>query len=192
MSFQAGDGECVALEGPSGAGKTRLLRAIADLDPSSGRVFVDGAERSEMPATAWRALVRYVSAEPAWWTDTARDGLPIDEAARTRGGRIVSALGLQQTDLDKPLSSLSTGQRQRLALARALADDPKVLLLDEPTGGLDPASAALVEELVRYRLLSGCIVLLVSHDAPLRNRLARARLLIGARQSPHVAAGGMS
>lgn len=188
LSFQVGGGECLALEAPSGAGKTRLLRALADLDPSTGRVFVDGAERSEMPATAWRAMVRYVSAEPAWWTGTARDALPAKKDQQTRAVRIVGALGLTPADLDKDLATLSTGQRHRLALARSLVDDPRVLLLDEPTTGLDPASAALVEELIRYRLLSGSIVILASHDAALRQRLARARLQIGKRPPPQQSA----
>jgi ABC-type sulfate/molybdate transport systems ATPase subunit len=74
---------------------------------------------------------------------------------------------------------LSTGERQRLALARAMADEPKVLLLDEPTGALDPASGALVEEIVRFHVLAGRIALLVSHNAGEVDRLADARLELG-------------
>lgn len=136
-----------------------------------------------MPGPAWRSSVRFVAAEPVWWTDTARDGLPADEASRSRAARIVAAVGLAAKDLDRPLAELSTGERQRLSLARALADNPRVLLLDEPTSGLDAASGALVEELIRYRLLSGNIVLLASHDAALLKRLARARLTLDGRRS---------
>jgi ABC-type branched-subunit amino acid transport system ATPase component len=64
LTFEVADGECLAVEGPSGAGKTRLLRAIADLDPAPGQVFLDGAERNEMPSTDWRRQVRFCQAEP--------------------------------------------------------------------------------------------------------------------------------
>lgn len=167
-------GECLAVAGPSGAGKTRLLRALADLDPAPGYVFLDGAERSEVSAPVWRSNVRFVAAEPSWWRDTPRATLADAHLARVT--RTVLALGLLPSDLDRDIAKLSTGERQRLALARALADDARVLLLDEPTSGLDAASAALVEELLRFRLLSGNAIVLASHDAGLVQRLAHARL----------------
>lgn len=183
LSFSVADGECLAIEGPSGIGKTRLLRAIADLDPAPGHVFLDGCERQEIPATQWRRKVRYCSAEPAWWTDTARPALAAsaDELRESggrgsRAGRLMASLGLEAALLDRPIAMLSTGERQRLALVRALADEPKVILFDEPTGALDPVSAGLVEEAIRYLLLSGRIILLVSHDARQVERLAHARL----------------
>ena len=185
LSFEVADGECLAIEGPSGAGKTRLLRAIADLDPAIGHVFLDGAERGEIAAPLWRRSVRYIAAEPGWWTPTARPAFalptgnasPKEQAARTtRRDRLLGSLGLSAAALDLPISSLSTGERQRMALARALIDEPKAILLDEPTGSLDPASAALVEELIKFQLLSGRNVILVSHDARQIERLAHARL----------------
>lgn len=75
LTFEVAAGECLAIEGPSGAGKTLLLRAIADLDPAPGQVFLNGAERNEMPGYEWRRHVRYCAAEPAWWTDTPRAAL---------------------------------------------------------------------------------------------------------------------
>ena len=179
LSFEVVDGECLAVEGPSGAGKTRLLRAIADLDPAQGHIFVDGAARQETPASTWRQLVRYIAAEPGWWTDTARPAMAARPGLVTRLERLLAAVGLEPALLDRPLTHLSTGERQRLALVRALLDEPKVLLLDEPTAALDVGSAALVEELVRFQLLSGRCAVLVSHDKGLVERLAHARLLLG-------------
>lgn len=172
LSFSLPDGECLAVEGPSGSGKTRLLRAIADLDSAEGYVFLDGAERREMAASEWRHRVRYVAAEPGWWAPTAREHF----VQTTRIERLVRGLGLADAHLDRPIADLSTGERQRLALVRALADDSRVLLLDEPTAALDPESAALVEELIRFECLSGKSVVLVSHKAAEVDRLAHARL----------------
>ncbi len=177
LSFAVADGECLAVEGPSGSGKTRLLRAIADLDPSLGHVFLDGAERSEMRGPKWRRRVRYASAEPVWWTDTARDAFALGQPGATeRLERLLTAIALNAKILDQPLSELSTGERHRLALARALLDEPRVILLDEPTSGLDPQAAALVEELIRYQLLAGRSVILASHDQSQIERLAHVRL----------------
>jgi ABC-type iron transport system FetAB ATPase subunit len=176
LSFEVADGECLAVEGASGAGKTLLLRAIADLDPAAGDVVVDGEERREMPAHAWRRRVRYCAAEPAWWTDTPRGCLPVSNPARL--DRLMQSLDVDATLLDRPVAVLSTGERQRLALVRALLDEPKVLLLDEPTGALDPQSSALTEELIRFQMLSGHSVVLVSHDRAQVERLAHARLLL--------------
>ncbi len=191
LSFSVADGECLSIEGPSGSGKTRLLRAIADLDDAPGQVFLDGAERHEMTAPLWRHNVRYCPAEPAWWTPTPRGSFPqllanpLPEAKSganettgrgSRLERLLRSLGLTSEHLDQPIPTLSTGERQRLALVRALADEPKVLLLDEPTGSLDGVSAGLVEELVKFLLLSGRTVVLVSHDTRQIERLAHARL----------------
>lgn len=176
LSFEVADGECLAVEAPSGTGKTRLLRAIADLDPVDGHIMVDGAERGEVAGDAWRRLVRYVSAEPAWWTDTPRASFPADDPSRPRIPGLLASLGLGGELLDRPIAQLSTGERQRLGLARALVDGPRVLLLDEPSAALDPASAALVEEAIRYQLLSRRSVVLVSHDGGQIERLAQARL----------------
>lgn len=179
LTFEVAHGECLAIEGPSGSGKTRLLRAIADLDPAPGQVFLDGMERHEMSAVEWRKAVRYAAAEPGWWTDTARPSL---KAGAGRTARLLSNLGLTEDLLDRPLATLSTGERQRLALVRAFVDEPKVLLLDEPTGALDVRTSALVEELLRYFLLAGRAILLASHDPGLIARLAHARLQLAKPQ----------
>jgi ABC-type iron transport system FetAB ATPase subunit len=182
LSFEVPDGECLAIEGASGAGKTLLLRAIADLDAAAGDVSVDGEERREMPAHIWRRRVRYCAAEPAWWADTPRACLPAPLPPRL--ARLMQALDLDPALLDRAIPTLSTGERQRLALVRALLDDPKVLLLDEPTGALDPQASALVEELIRFQMLSGHCVVLVSHDRAQVERLAQARLVLSKAGTP--------
>ncbi len=174
LSFEVPARECLAVEGPSGSGKTRLLRAIADLDAAQGYVYLEGVERRELPGPEWRRRVRYASAEPAWWGAIAREHFPVS----AKLDRLLSALALEPAILDRPIAELSTGERQRLGLIRAMADEPRVLLLDEPTSALDAQAAALAEELIKFQMLAGRIVILVSHDPAQIARLAHARLLL--------------
>ena len=173
-SFEIAAGDCVALVGPSGSGKTLLLRAIADLDPNQGEVALDGAVRGAMPAPGWRRQVAYVPAEAGWWADRVGEHFADWAAAEP----LVERLGLPADCRDWPVQRLSTGERQRLALARALALDPRVLLLDEPTSGLDEAATDAVEALVAERLAAGAAALWVSHDRAQAKRVARRRLEI--------------
>lgn len=184
LSFLVSDGECLVIEGPSGSGKTRLLRAIADLEAASGQVFLDGAERCEMPAPRWRTLVRYSAAEPAWWTPTPRQSFPDTERSLEKLERAMMSLALAPELLDRPVSQLSTGERQRFALLRAAIDEPRVLLLDEPTSALGSGHTALVEEFIRYQLISNRSAIIVSHDDAQIARLADARLQLGPSRSP--------
>lgn len=176
LTFSVGDGECLAVEGPSGSGKTRLLRAIADLDDASGHVFLNGAERHEMGGPAWRKRVRFCSAEPQWWADTARAAFPRDVATSEKLSRHLVALGLAPGIIDREVATLSTGERQRLALVRCLIDEPAVLLLDEPVAALDLQSTALVTELLRFQMLAGRSVIVTTHGESPLLRLAQTRL----------------
>jgi ABC-type iron transport system FetAB ATPase subunit len=179
LSFEVPASECLAVVGPSGSGKTRLLRTIADLDAAEGYVYLEGLERHEMTGPVWRRRVRYLSAEPAWWASTPRQHLP----ATAKLDRLLSALAIGPGLLDRPVTELSTGERQRLGLVRAIADEPAVLLLDEPTSALDAPAAALVDELIKFQMLAGRMVVLVSHDDAQIDRLAHARLVL-ARPAP--------
>ena len=175
ISLAVEDGECLAITGPSGAGKSLLLRAIADLDPNDGAVFANPGARAAMPAPAWRRAVAYVAAESGWWGDVVCDHFdsPLPAA-------LVQSVGLGGEVFDAPVAQLSTGERQRLALARCLAHSPPVLLLDEPTAALDEQSRLAVEAVLKARLENGVSVLLVTHDPAQAARFAARTIRLGA------------
>jgi ABC-type iron transport system FetAB ATPase subunit len=167
------DGECVAIHGPSGSGKTLLLRAIADLDEARGEVWLDDVERGSISAPAWRRQVMYLGAESHWWHRRVRPH------AATWSDTHLVALGFEPGVLDWEIQRLSSGERQRLALARALAHEPSALLLDEPTANLDRANTARVEDLVAgWRGESHGCILWVSHDPEQRGRVASRQFTI--------------
>ncbi|WP_036665427.1 ABC transporter ATP-binding protein [Paludibacterium yongneupense] len=171
-SFRVAPGECLLIQGPSGAGKSLLLRAIVDLDPNAGEVWLDGVERARFPAPQWRRAVAYLPAEPGWWGDTVGEHFASPAAALPG----LAALGLPDAALTWPVARASTGERMRLALVRALAGAPRVLLLDEPTAALDPASVAAVEALIAQYRQRGLTVIWVSHDAAQARRVATRTL----------------
>ncbi|KMO14104.1 hypothetical protein SQ03_20250 [Methylobacterium platani JCM 14648] len=169
-------GEACAVTGPSGAGKSVLLRMIADLDPSEGRVSLDGIDRDAIAAPLWRRCVTYLAAEPGWWAETVAGHFSADAPQRLAGER--AALRLPPEVFGWPVARLSTGERQRLALLRALAGGPRVLLLDEPTASLDPDSVRGAEAVIAARRAAGLIVVLVSHDPAQVARLTTRRLAV--------------
>jgi len=174
FDLEVDTGECVAVTGASGAGKSLFLRMVADLDPNEGEVWLDGRERRSWTAPAWRRQAVYAAAEPGWWAERVSDHFaPATEAA---GRALLPAFGLAPAMMDTALTRLSTGERQRLALVRALVLDPPVLLLDEPTGALDQEATLRVEEVLRARLARGTTILMVTHSAEQAARLGRRRL----------------
>ena len=176
VSFDLQDGECVALQGPSGVGKTLLLRAIADLDPNEGEVRLDGTPREAMPAPLWRRRVTYLAAEAGWWADVVQDHFSGWDDALP----LVTRLGLPCSCGPWTVQRLSTGEKQRLALVRALMLRSRVLLLDEPTSALDPASAAAVESLIAERISDGTSVVWSTHDNAQAPRVASRILVMSA------------
>ena len=177
-AFTLAGGECVAVRGPSGSGKSLFLRAIADLDPNDGEMLLDGEAREAMPAPRWRRWVTYVAAEPGWWADTVGAHFADWPAAEP----LVEALLLPADCHGWPILRLSTGEKQRLGLVRALVQAPRVLLLDEPTGALDPDAAAAVERLLAGRFESGASALWVTHDEAQTRRVATRCFAVDAGQ----------
>ncbi len=171
-------GECVTLSGPSGSGKSLLLRAIADLDPHEGHVFLNNTQSENIPAPQWRQKVCLLPADSQWWHDDVgthftANATNADHSTNEKYPYFKS-LGFDDSTYSWQVSRLSSGEKQRLALARALMNQPEVLLLDEPTASLDPQSTRAVEELVAsYQQETGAAVLWISHDADQRARVSK-------------------
>jgi len=177
-------GEVVALAGENGAGKTTLIRAIAgDLAPVSGAVRVGGQPVAPVPSAAARLGVRVV------WQDLAlADNLDVaanvmlgnerrrhlfsEVALHKDAARLLERLGIPLRDTTLPVRRLSGGQRQMVAVARAMAHNPRLLLLDEPTAALGGTEAALVERLITRLRTRGTTILLSCHDTGLMFRLS--------------------
>ncbi|WP_369052054.1 ABC transporter ATP-binding protein [Kineococcus terrestris] len=172
-------GEKVAVVGPSGAGKSTALQVLLRLvDPVGGRVLLDGHDARRLRRSSVRESTAVVLQEPVLFAASVRDnvrlGRPgatdaeVEAAVRAVGAHdFVSALpDGYDTVVAERGGSLSGGQRQRLAIARAMLRQPGLLLLDEPTTGLDAASTATVLDALR-RLAQGRTTLLVTHDTSL-------------------------
>lgn len=160
IDLEIPSGSCIALRGRSGAGKSILLRAIADLDPADGTIFLNGQDRASIPAPEWRRQVGYLAAEPGWWAGSVAAHFADWDACRTLAGR----LGVDAGAGDWSVSRLSTGERQRLGMIRLLENTPSCLLLDEPTAALDDVATAVVEALVAEHCAAGGCCLFVTHD----------------------------
>ncbi|MBD3738194.1 MAG: ATP-binding cassette domain-containing protein [Pseudomonas balearica] len=176
VSLQLEAGEILTIYGQSGIGKSQFLRALADLTPHTGDVLLEGISQTKIRPEHWRKQVGYVPAESGWWADVVAQHFsePPPKAW-------LSSLSLAPELLDASVEHLSTGERQRLALLRALVLHPKVLLLDEPTANLDQRNAQKLIELVKtYAQTEQAAVIWVSHDADERALLGNRSLEIRA------------
>jgi tungstate transport system ATP-binding protein len=180
ISVTLARGAPTVLIGPNGAGKTTLLRlAMGLIRPSSGRVTWDG--REDIPPLR-RA---FVFQRPAMLRRSAAGNIRYALAAanvphETRDARVSELLALVGLAglADRPAKRLSGGEQQRLALARALAKDPDVLFLDEPTASLDPAATNAIEEMIRAISARGIKVVMATHDLGEAKRLAGEAVLL--------------
>ncbi|MBM9432190.1 ABC transporter ATP-binding protein [Flaviflexus equikiangi] len=175
FSYTADEGKIVALVGASGSGKTTLLRMVNRMvEPSRGSVWVDGEDVSTVDRVALRRSIGYVlQAGGLLPHRTVIDnvatvpmllGVPRRQA-RMAAGELLERVGLDQTMGRRYPSQLSGGQQQRVGVARALAANPKVMLMDEPFGAVDPiVRRELQDELKRLQSDLGKTIILVTHD----------------------------
>lgn len=171
-------GDYAAIVGSSGSGKTTLLSVLGGmLTPNSGKVLFDGASLYDLTVArraAYRRerigfvfqtfnLVPYLTAAENVQIPLYLNGVPVAEQ-RLRAGELLARVGLQDR-LDHKPSELSTGQQQRVALARTLANNPPVILADEPTGNLDPDSRKIVLDFFDELNAEGRTIVMVTHDS---------------------------
>ncbi|GAA4410805.1 ABC transporter ATP-binding protein [Fodinibacter luteus] len=179
ITFSAAPGEVVALIGPSGAGKSSIAQLIPRLyDPDSGTVTIDGMDVRDFTLASLRGQVSLVLQETLLLTGTVAENIAygiddpdparVEEAARLANAHefIEELPRGYDTVLGERAATLSGGQRQRLAIARAFIRRAPVLVLDEPTTGLDPEAAAQVTEALRS-LIDGTTTIIISHDVDL-------------------------
>src|SRR3954454_20216404 len=166
VSFDVEAGRVTGFLGPNGAGKSTTLRALLGLvRPSSGTATFDGVpyEELERPAARVGVVLEDASFHPG---RTARNHLRVlaatGELRASRVDDVLSAVGLDGA-ADRRVKGFSTGMRQRLAIAAALLGEPQVLILDEPTNGLDPPGIRWMRDLVRAEAARGRAVLVSSH-----------------------------
>lgn len=171
VTFTAAPGRVTGLVGPNGSGKTTLMLMLASLlRPDAGRMRLGGVDPVTDPAGVRRLLGWMPDSLGAWPSLTAREVLVATaqlydlprEAARARADELLELVDLRALAAS-PARVLSRGQKQRLALARALVHDPRVLLLDEPASGLDPQARIALRVLLRRLAAEGRTILISSH-----------------------------
>jgi NitT/TauT family transport system ATP-binding protein len=173
ISLQVGVGEFVSLIGPSGCGKSTLMRLIADLDaPTTGTVRVFGKSAQQARLDQDYGIAFQQAGLLPWRTVRENIELPLQlhgvgrAARRARASELIELVGLGDFG-DKHPDQLSGGMQQRVAIARSLAESPRLLLMDEPFGALDEMTRERMQtELARLRTESGAAVVFVTHSIP--------------------------
>lgn len=185
ISFEISAGERVAIFGPSGAGKSTLIRLLNRLDePTTGTVYLEGQDYRQIPPRRLRRRLGMVMQQPNLFPGSVAENIRFGPTAqgKTLEDKKIEEL-LSGVDLDgfadRDVSKLSGGEAQRVNLARTLANQPEVLLLDEPTSSLDRTAREEVERTILSVLQSQNVTcILVSHDREQVQRLTDRVLLL--------------
>lgn len=173
-------GQCIGVSGESGSGKTRLLRAIADLDEHGGQVYEENIAQDQVKAHEWRRRVALLPAESQWWFDTVHQHF-------NTHAKYIEALGFDQDVIHWNVSRCSSGEKQRLSILRMLSNCPRVLLLDEPTANLDSSNIARVEDFIgNYLSEHNAIAIWVGHDAAQLERVSQQQYHLSGGQLQQV------
>jgi iron complex transport system ATP-binding protein len=183
LDLQVQGGSLLAVIGPNGGGKTSLLRALARIDRPSGAVWIDDEDLDKVPAPRRQSLLSFLpAARDVPWPIAARDviGLGLIQPNPARVAEVIDLLDLRAL-ADRSIDQLSTGERARVLLGRALAAKPRVLLLDEPLSNLDPYWALRILNVLTSVARSGSAVLLALHDLTLLESFNRALVVAGGK-----------
>lgn len=171
VSFALEAGDYVTLTGPSGSGKSTTLKLIAGLiSPTNGQILYKGRNLADLDPVPYRRQVSYCFQQPTLFDETVKDNLAFPFAIRKqpfdeeRAKAALERVDLSADYLDKKITALSGGEKQRVALIRNLLFRPEVLLLDEVTTGLDETSKAIVHQLIAQVQQEGSTILQVTHD----------------------------
>ena len=172
-------GQLVALVGPNGGGKTSLLRALAGVEEAAGVVRMNGEEVAKLGEARRRRLLAFLPASrDLGWPIAARDVIALGLGASDEA-RIAELIELLELGAlaDRPINRLSTGERTRVLLARALAARPRLLLLDEPFANLEPYWVLRLSAILRDLAKRGTLVMVALHDLHQLDRFDRALLI---------------
>ncbi len=172
-------GQLVALVGPNGGGKTSLLRALARVEEANGVVGVDGEDVAKLSEARRRRLLAFLPASrDLGWPIAARDVIALGLGANDEP-RIAELIELFELAAlaDRPINRLSTGERTRVLLARAMAARPRLLLLDEPFANLEPYWVLQLRAILRALASGGTLVLVALHDLHQLDSFDRALLI---------------
>lgn len=188
ISFSVSQSERFVVLGPSGAGKSTLLRLLNRLqDPTQGRILLDGEDICKLNVIALRRRCAMVLQQPVPLPGSVEENLLTGprllgediEQARKQVPQLVKLVRLEPGMRNRPAAELSVGQQHRVALARALMNNPDILLLDEPTAALDPGTAsAILDLVVRLNEEVGITVITVTHSFRDARRFATAGAVI--------------
>lgn len=171
-NLEINEGDIIGISGPSGSGKSQLLRAIADIQEHDGDIYLKGTHYLDIPAIEWRSQVALLTAESHWWADH------IEEHYQTPDLLELESLGLSKQLLQKNPNECSTGERQRLAVLRIMENRPRVVLLDEPTASLDRESIEQMESYLLEIAAKGTAMIWVSHDEGQLDRIGFRRYIL--------------